>query len=210
MEALPEEDEGEYDDSTVTIASASRANGGSPQPPNSARKSRLSTSSMASEFANAIADPRRLSQRSQLNGIDLRPPPPLPNLKCGDETLSGANEPLVDEVACALRDWTALLYTHLSNRDYALFSTVRSYIGRLHHGRGQLLALSLPPEKMDALRRELVELLVLGNREQGLDMIVRHPTFGSLADVEANARSGTDLRGCMSAVRMCISVLEPR
>lgn len=31
--------------------------------------------------------------------------PPIPSLKAGDETAKGALEPLVDEIACALREW---------------------------------------------------------------------------------------------------------
>jgi len=32
-------------------------------------------------------------------------PPPIPSLKAGDETVSGATEALVDEIATALREW---------------------------------------------------------------------------------------------------------
>lgn len=32
-------------------------------------------------------------------------PPPIPSLKAGDETVSGAAEALVDEISTALREW---------------------------------------------------------------------------------------------------------
>jgi hypothetical protein len=130
-----------------------------------------------------------------------RPPPPLPNLKCGDETLSGEEEPLIDEIACALREWASLLYTHLYRRDYALFETVRSHIKALYAGRRQLLAKSLSVEETDRLREEMVRRLVKGNVEQGLDIIVRHPTWGGLVDVEVEGE--VDKRAWMPATRMC-------
>lgn len=40
-----------------------------------------------------------------------KPPPPVPSLKAGDETARGSTEPLVDEIACALREWHAVRST---------------------------------------------------------------------------------------------------
>lgn len=111
-----------------------------------------------------------------------RPPPPLPSLKCGDETLSGTIEPLVDEIASALREWSSLLYKYLDERKYELFNVVKDQINYLFQGRRQLLAQTLSQEEMTKLRKDLVSKLVAGNLMQGLDIIVRHPEKGYLAD----------------------------
>ena len=100
-------------------------------------------------------DGRRLSNlsspapasHSHINQTSSRLPPPLPSLKCGDETLSGGTEPLIDEIACALREWTNLLYFYLLRRDYKLFSKVRQYIETLQQGRKNLLGGNLSSRK---------------------------------------------------------------
>lgn len=124
---------------------------------------------------------------SAANGLRERPNPPLPNLKCGDETLKGLSEPLIDEIAGALREWTTLLYTHLRRRDYLLFESVRQHIDALHAGRTQLLAGDLSAAEIAQLRRDMVERLACGNVEQGLDVIVRNPTTGRLINVDADS-----------------------
>lgn len=130
-----------------------------------------------------------------------RPPPPLPSLKCGDETLSGTGEPLVDEIACALREWSSLMYTYLSRRDYALFHTVRQHIEVLHVGRRQLLNQTLSAEEVSKLRRECVARLVKGNVAQGLDVIVRHPGRGGLVDVDFTGKE-SDPESWVSGIRL--------
>lgn len=131
---------------------------------------------------------------------DHRPSPPLPSLKTGDETAAGSEEPLIDEIACALRESFALLYTYLYKRDYSMFQTVKAHIEALHLGRRQLLSKTLSMDEAKRLRRDLVDRLVLSNIQQGLDIVVRHPTWGALADVEAYG--DIDERAWMSAVRM--------
>lgn len=212
MAVLREEEEEEQEPSTpFTAAARSLLNGlRSPTTPDTKRRNRASVSSVAS-FAAQLSTEQQLvlqSSRGSLWGgpgqdVDTRPAPPLPNLKCGDETASGAVEPLVDEIACALREWATLLYTHLHRRDYALFESVRAHIDALHAGRRQLLARTLGVDETDKLRRELVRRLVQGNVEQGLDVIVRHPAAGGLVDVDVEGGGEVDKKGWVSVVRMC-------
>lgn len=60
---------------------------------------------------------------------------------------------------------------------------------------------SLSMDELAELRGEMVEKLVQGNIEQGLEVIVRHPHSGGLVDV--NAEGDIDRQSWMSAVRMC-------
>ncbi|CEQ42400.1 SPOSA6832_04218 [Sporobolomyces salmonicolor] len=200
MEPLQEEDEEEEND-----FEASRQNGpvslvsnGSP----TKARNRTSVGSIAS-FASQLSTDQQLalqsSRVSHYGGsepADTRPAPPLPNLKCGDETASGADEPLIDEIACALREWASLLYTHLYHRDYALFESVRNHFEVLHAGRNQLLARTLSQEESSKLRKEAVARLAQGNIEQGLDIIVRHPVWGGLVDV--NVEGEIERKGWLS------------
>lgn len=203
MDTLQEEDEEEASADWAGGVPIG-ANGASP----SKARNRASVSSMASFAQQLSTDQQAALQSSRLSQqygpdstIDIRPPPPLPNLKCGDETASGALEPLVDEIACALREWASLLYTHLYRRDYALFELVREHIEALHVGRKQLLAKTLSIDETEKLRREMVGRLVKGNIEQGLDVIVRHPTWGGLVDVDVEGE--IERKGWASVVRMC-------
>jgi dedicator of cytokinesis protein 3 len=172
MATLPEEDE-PAEDSATPVATQPKA------------RNRASVAASAFLATNVAPD---------------RPPPPLPSLKCGDETAAGAVEPLVDEISCALREWTTLLYTHLYRRDYSLFHVVRQYIEELHVGRRQLLANTLSVDELSTMRQECVEKLVKGNVAQGLDVIVRHPSWGGLVDVEVEGE--IDQRAWVSGVKM--------
>lgn len=128
-----------------------------------------------------------------------KPLPPRPSLKSGDETASGSSQPLIDEIASALREWHTLLFQYLARRDYKRFWIVTEHIEALHLGRRQLLAQTLSKDETTNLRKQCVIRLVRGNLVQGLDVIVRHPSRGGLvqADVEA-----TDDKPWVSAVRM--------
>lgn len=142
------------------------------------------------------------SQEIGTNGhIVERPPPPLPSLKCGDETLAGVHEPLVDEIACALREWSALMFNYLGQRDYALLNTVKEQIEVLYMARKQLLAQTLSAEEVSKLRRECVARLVKGNIAQGLDVIVRHPGRGGLIDFDINSKDA-DPDSWVSGIRL--------
>lgn len=193
MEPLQEEDEEEVMSPTEAAIDLTGigSNGGTP----SKARNRASVVSFQGS---------RLSQYGAGAAEDTRPPPPLPNLKCGDETMSGQVEPLVDEVACALREWHVLLFKHLHRRDYALFDSVRSHIDALHVGRKQLLANSLSIDETERLRQEMVARLVKGNVEQGLEVIVRHPLYGGLVDVEVDGE--IESRAWATVIRMCESI----
>lgn len=130
----------------------------------------------------------------------LKPLPPRPSLKSGDDTASGATQPIIDEIASALREWHSLMFQYLARRQYALFHTVKSHIEALHLGRRQLLAQTLSAEETVALRRDCVARLVTGNMVQDLDIIVRHPTWGALVAVDVEGE--VDPRSWVSAVRM--------
>lgn len=193
MEPLQEEDEEEPSSPQdgVTDLTGFGPNGGTP----SKARNRASVASFQGS---------RLSYYglgAGADAVDLRPPPPLPNLKCGDETMAGQVEPLVDEVACALREWAALLYTHLHRRDYALFESVRRHVDALHVGRKQLLANTLSIDETEELRKEMVSRLVKGNVEQGLEVIVRHPLWGGLVDVDVDG--DIENKAWATVIRMC-------
>ncbi|GAA5856905.1 hypothetical protein JCM8547_008456 [Rhodosporidiobolus lusitaniae] len=210
MEPLHEEDEDE--DDTYNIDGSTRWHGGpvdiAPNASPSKSKNRASVGSMAS-FAQQLSTEQKASFQSsrlsqQFGGAgqqeDVRPPPPLPNLKAGDETLAGADESLIDEIACALREWASLLYTHLYRRDYKLFETVKGHFDALHGARKQMLARTLSLDETDKLRRDAVARLAKCNLEQGLDIIVRHPVSGALLDV--NVEGELERNAWMSVVRM--------
>lgn len=130
----------------------------------------------------------------------LKPMPPRPSLKASDATASGATQPIIDEIAAALREWHHLMFQYLNQRNYNLFHIVREHIEALHLGRRQLLAQTLNADEIVNLRRDCVTRLVSGNVVQGLDVIVRHPTWGALVTVDVE---GTiDQRSWVSAVRM--------
>jgi len=139
---------------------------------------------------------RSISPDSQV----LKHLPPRPSLKSGDDTASGAAQPIIDEIASALREWHTLMFRYLARRDYKLFHTVRDHIEALHLGRRQLLAQTLSAEETVNMRRDCVARLVSGNIVQGLDVIVRHPTWGALVTVDVEGE--IDPRSWVSAVRM--------
>lgn len=194
MEALKEEDEAEDDPANLTKSSQS-----------SPTKSRNRTS-VASFSSFASQQGSRAPPRTNL-GDTSKPFPPIPSLKCGDETTGGVEEPLVDEIACALREWSTLMYTNLHQRDYKRFNSVKLHVEALHVGRRQLLAKTLSLDETEKLRKEMVSRLVRGNVEQGLDVIVRHPSTGGLVNV--NVEDDAERQGWVSAVRMCTSSPPP-
>jgi dedicator of cytokinesis protein 3 len=130
----------------------------------------------------------------------IKPLPPRPSLKSGDDTACGAVQPIIDEIASALREWHTLMFQYLALRDYKLFHTVRDHIEALHLGRRQLLAQTLSAEETINLRRDCVARLVSSNITQGLDVIVRHPSWGGLVTVDVEG--DIDPRSWVSAIRM--------
>ncbi|KAG6908384.1 hypothetical protein DXG01_004813 [Tephrocybe rancida] len=144
--------------------------------------------------------PASLRSSSPADSQLIKPLPPRPSLKSGDDTASGAAQPIIDEIASALREWHTLMFTYLARRNYKLFHVVREHIEALHLGRRQLLAQTLSAEETVNMRRECVTRLVSGNLVQGLDVIVRHPTWGGLISVDVER--DIDPRSWVSAVRM--------
>ena len=191
METLPEEDE--------NIASPP----GSPQTNTQLRSGELGgqTASTLGQSKVTFDSSRQSFILHDTQADEERPPPPLPSLKCGDETKSGGVEPLVDEIACALREWSTLMYVYLSRREYGLFHAVREHIEVLHTARRQLLAQTLSEEEVGKLRRECVARLVKGNVQQGLDVIVRHPGRGGLVDVDFTGKE-SDPESWISGIRL--------
>lgn len=205
MEPLQEEDEEESPSGTTpngagtgaassnnaAAASSKRLSAGSLQTAslaNAKQRNRLSIASVASATSPSLSLavqelPREALSTSQASA-QHKPSPPLPSLKCGDETACGVREPLVDEVACALREWAQLLYAHLAKRDYAQFHQIKREMDSLHQARRQLLSGALSRQESEQVRFDLVRRLALGNQAQGLDLIVRHPLHGSLVDID--------------------------
>jgi dedicator of cytokinesis protein 3 len=144
--------------------------------------------------------PASVRSLSPTESQNVKPLPPRPSLKSNDETVSGAAQPIIDEIASALREWHMLMFQYLARRDYQLFQTVREHIEALHLGRRQLLTHSLSEEETANLRRDCVARLVSGNIVQNLDVIVRHPTGGGLVAVDVEGE--IDTRNWLSAVRM--------
>ncbi|EJD42755.1 cytoplasmic protein [Auricularia subglabra TFB-10046 SS5] len=126
--------------------------------------------------------------------------PPRPSLKSGDDTQSGAKQPIIDEISSALREWYNLMFVYLSRKEYALFHLVKEHIEALHLGRRQLLAETLSVDETINLRRDCVARLVTCNVVQGLDVIVRHPNWGGLVTVEVEG--DIDPQSWVSAPRM--------
>ncbi|EEB95310.1 hypothetical protein MPER_05735, partial [Moniliophthora perniciosa FA553] len=179
----------DVDDDTATVATASRKSFRLGAPPDQA------------SFSKAGVPVYPASIRSSSPGdSQTKPLPPRPSLKSGDDTASGATQPIIDEIASALREWHSLMFRYLARRDYKLFLTVREHIESLHLGRRQLLAQTLSAEETTNLRRDCVTRLVCGNLVQGLDVIVRHPTWGGLVTVDVEG--DIDNRSWVSAVRM--------
>lgn len=134
---------------------------------------------------------------------------PLPRLTAGDSTVAGQTMPIVDEIACAVREWYAVscvmrsleagdvqavvehaklttkrLPTYLAHREYRLFSTVSQHIDALLLGRRQLLSQTLSDAELARVKRECVSRLVKCNVAQGLEVIVRSLEDGSVIVVD--------------------------
>ncbi|KZT43476.1 hypothetical protein SISSUDRAFT_1039891 [Sistotremastrum suecicum HHB10207 ss-3] len=189
METLTEEDE----ESDLMSAIRDRKSFKLGPPPDTANSSRAGL---------AVNPPsiRSVSPSASETPLTVKPWPPRPSLKSGDDTISGVTQPIVDEIASALREWHNLMFVYLTRREYTLFHTVRDHIEALHLGRRQLLAQTLSAEETIALRRDCVLRLVSGNVVQNLEVIVRHPDWGSLVNVDVEGEG--DPRSWMSAIRM--------
>ena len=189
LSALP----GDSLDAVLTInkdkASPSGPNGTAPAEGSLSRSNSKRKSLTLAIAANAVAGPSRTprpksliaERRKTIDGEDEeKEQPPLPRLTAGDSTLAGQQWPLVDEIACAIRDWYQRLPTYLVNRNYRLFTTVIQHIDALWLGRRQLLSQTLSGDELSRVRRECVSRLVKCNVAQGLEVIVRSLEDGSV------------------------------
>ncbi|WWD19564.1 hypothetical protein CI109_104025 [Kwoniella shandongensis] len=189
MDTVKEEDEAEgYDLSSPQrgiVNVEAQGQNGNPGDTNSKRKSISGTPGGAGSLVRANR-PKSLvfETQGQEEGEAFKEQPPLPKLTAGDSTIAGQQWPLVDEIACAIREWYARLPTYLANREYRLFSTVMQHIDALFLGRRQLLSQTLSEDELVRVRRECVSRLVKCNVAQGLEVIVRSLEDGSVMVVD--------------------------
>lgn len=117
-----------------------------------------------------------------------RPPiPSAPMMRFERATLSGMDEPLVDEIAANIREWSHLLYTYLGNNEYNSFNLVRDHINYLYQARRQLLDQVLSREETAKLRKEIIRRMVLMSISQRHDMILLHPEHGFILDIDSTS-----------------------
>lgn len=121
------------------------------------------------------------------------PPPPLPLARFDQSTITGSSEPLVDEIAACVSEWNSLLYIYINQRQYNTFNTVRDHINYLFQARRQLLDQALSREELFKLRKDIIQRMTIGNLDQHLEMIIRHPEKGYLLDA-TNASLSTIYR----------------
>jgi len=115
----------------------------------------LSTSSRKGEKS-------RMSRQTKNSGIQRTPP--LPALKVRDDTEAGLEEPLVDEISAALREWHGLLFGIFLKKDYQLFEELSGLVLKLERARRDLLSGLLTKFETMQLRREIVVMLNIGNK----------------------------------------------
>jgi dedicator of cytokinesis protein 3 len=129
-----------------------------------------------SSYRDTLQKPRRKSNSSRKpdKGALSKPaksgsgpgqrPPPLPALKVGDDTEAGFDEPLVDEISAALREWHGLLFGIFLSKKYTLFRELSTVILKLERARRDLLSGLLTKSETIQLRREIVAMLNVGNK----------------------------------------------
>ncbi|KAJ3123469.1 hypothetical protein HK100_011592, partial [Physocladia obscura] len=104
------------------------------------------------------------------------PQPSYPNL----DSIVGHREPLVDDLAAVLIEWSGLLKVHLSSQNYSLYGKVVYLSNRLYKGRNQLMSAALAQERLIKVRNQLIDIVEFGNYIQNLDMTLRNRSRGSL------------------------------
>lgn len=137
-----------------------------------------------SDTRHASSGPKSLDMDGKTPAEEGKDQPPLPRLTAGDSTVAGQSAPLVDEIACAIREWYTRLPTYLANREYRLFNTVIQHIDALSLGRRQMLSQTLSLDELVQVKRECVGRLVKCNVAQGLEVIVRSLEDGSVMVVD--------------------------
>ncbi|CAO3611450.1 unnamed protein product [Cunninghamella blakesleeana] len=110
-------------------------------------------------------------------------PPPLPMARFDQSTVTGNDEPLVDEIGACVSEWNCLLYTYLKEGRYSAFNAIRDHINYLFQARRQLLDQALSKEELARLRKVIIQRMVTMNISQNHEMIVRHPERGYILDI---------------------------
>jgi dedicator of cytokinesis protein 3 len=116
---------------------------------------------------NVSGSSRKSRNSKQTNKSTVSPgqrAPPLPALKVGDDTEAGFEEPLVDEVSAALREWHGLLFGIFLSKRYTLFHDLSGLILKLERARRDLLSGLLTKSETIQLRREIAVMLNIGNK----------------------------------------------
>ncbi|KAI9303949.1 hypothetical protein BJ944DRAFT_240997 [Cunninghamella echinulata] len=111
-------------------------------------------------------------------------PPPLPMARFDQSTVTGNDEPLVDEIGACVSEWNCLLYTYLKESRYSAFNAIRDHINYLFQARRQLLDQALSKEELARLRKVIIQRMVTMNISQNREMIVRHPERGYILDID--------------------------
>ena len=132
---------------------------------------RPSTRRLSEKLKRSLSNGSRKSLKSRSADRAQKAPltpgqraPPLPALKVGDDTQAGLEEPLVDEVSAALREWHGLLFGIFLSKKYSLFQELSDLIVKLERARRDLLSGLLTKFETIQLRREIVVMLNVGNR----------------------------------------------
>ena len=143
---------------------------GTPTFPRSSAR-RLSDKLLTPKLKRNLSNGSRKSSKSRSAEKGQKAPatpgqraPPLPALKVGDDTPAGFEEPLVDEVSAALREWHGLLFGIFLSKKYSLFQELSNLIVKLERARRDLLSGLLTKFETVQLRREIVVMLNVGNR----------------------------------------------
>ncbi|KAI9885244.1 MAG: hypothetical protein M1823_002949 [Watsoniomyces obsoletus] len=129
-----------------------------------------------------------------------KPPAPVPMLKVGDETPTSLQEPLVDEIASALREWHSThLHELMLGQQYRSIGKLWKLVKKLDLSRRRLLHNVLTDRELASLREEIVWDLVRGNKLLGSDVIVRDPAQrGRILTSDDSAVTISKLQAMMS------------
>ncbi|KAK4690990.1 hypothetical protein P7C71_g5919, partial [Lecanoromycetidae sp. Uapishka_2] len=130
-----------------------------------------------------------------------RPQAPVPMLKIGDETPTSSSEPLVDEIASALREWHSKnLHELLLARRYSTLERISELVNRLDLARRQLLHGVLTAQELGVLREGVIWNLVDGNKMLSNEVVVRDSQQrGRLLTGEDSAIEITKLQSSMKS-----------
>lgn len=136
-----------------------------PRPPAHRLSDKLQNPSRNVSNASRKTEKSRISRQTNKSAVHpAQRTPPLPALKVGDDTEAGFEEPLVDEVSAALREWHGLLFGIFLKKKYRLFDEMSGLILKVERARRDLLSGLLTKSETIQLRREIVVMLNIGNK----------------------------------------------